>query len=217
MKNLEIFDHIKDRSLMAVLVVDRVEEAVNTANALIKGGVSVVELTLRTPIAIEAIQAVIDNCPGMLVGAGTVLKPEQVERVKKAGAHFALSPGVNANVLIESNNFELPFIPGIATPSELQTAIDLGCTCLKLFPAEPLGGMPYLKSLSEPYKHLNIKYIPLGGININNFSSYLSCPEVISIGGSWLTPETLIKEQSWEKITTIAEESIRIIGKKSNC
>jgi len=213
MKKFEIFDHITVRSLMAVLVVDKVEEAVNTANALIKGGVSVIELALRTPIAIEAIKAVVDSCPEMLVGAGTVLKPKQIESVKKAGAHFALSPGINTDVILESNNYELPFIPGIATPSELQEAIDIGCTCLKLFPVEPLGGVPYLKSMAEPYKHLNIKYVPLGGISMKNFNEYLSYSEVIAVGGSWLTPKTLIKEQSWHKITAIAKESIRRIEK----
>ena len=213
MKKFEIFDHITVRSLMAVLVVDKVEEAVNTANALIKGGVSVVELAWRTPMAIEAIKAVVDSCPETLVGAGAVLKPKQIESVKKAGAHFALSPGINTDVILESNNYELPFIPGIATPSELQEAIDIGCTCLKLFPVEPLGGVPYLKSMAEPYKHLNIKYVPLGGISMKNFNEYLSYSEVIAVGGSWLTPKTLIKEQSWHKITAIAKESIRLIEK----
>lgn len=213
MKKFEIFDHITTRSLMAVLVVDQVEEAVNAANALIKGGVSVIELALRTPIALEAIKAVIDSCPKMLVGAGTVLQPKQIESVKKAGAHFALSPGINTDVILESNDCDLPFIPGIATPSELQEAIDIGSTCVKLFPVEPLGGVHYFKSISEPYKHLNIKYVPLGGISMKNFNEYLSYSEVIAVGGSWLTPKTLIKEQSWHKITSIAKESIRLIEK----
>ena len=117
------------------------------------------------------------------------------------------------NIIHGSNNYELPFIPGIATPSELQEAIDIGCTCLKLFPVEPLGGVPYLKSMAEPYKHLNIKYVPLGGISMKNFNEYLSYSEVIAVGGSWLTPKTLIKEQSWHKITAIAKESIRLIEK----
>ncbi len=213
MNKFEIFDHIKPRSLMAVLVVDQVKEAVNAANALIKGGVSVIELALRTPIALEAMKAVVDSCPEMIVGAGTVLQPKQIESVKKAGAHFALSPGINTDVILESHDCDLPFIPGIATPSELQEAINVGSTCVKLFPVEPLGGVPYLKSISEPYKHLNIKYVPLGGISMKNFNEYLSYSEVIAIGGSWLTPKTLIKEQSWDKITSIAKESIGLIKK----
>ena len=174
MKTIDIIEHISARLLVAVLVVDQVEEAVNTAKALLNGGVSAIELALRTPNAIEAIQAVVDSCPDMLVGAGTVIKPGQIESVKNAGAHFALSPGVNTDIIVESRNCELPFVPGIATPSELQKVVDLGCTFVKLFPAETLGGLPYLKSMSEPYKHLGIKYIPLGGMSMNNFNEYLS-------------------------------------------
>ena len=102
-----------------------------------------------------------------------ILQPKQIESVKKAGAHFALSPGINTDVILESHDCDLPFIPGIATPSELQEAIDVGSTCVKLFPVEPLGGVPYLKSISEPYKHLNIKYVPLGGISMKNFNEYV--------------------------------------------
>ena len=214
MKKIEILDHISERSLMAVLVVDQVEEAINTSKALLKGGVSVIELALRTSVAIEAISAVVDHCPGMLVGAGTGISLEQVESVKKAGAHFALSPGLNTNIILEGNNCDLPFIPGIASPTELQLALEVGCNCLKLFPAEPIGGLPYLKSISEPYKHLEVKYIPLGGINIDNFNDYLSCPEVIAVGGSWLTPKTLIKSKDWENITAIAQKSVEIVAKQ---
>ncbi len=216
MNKLEIFKKITARSLIAVLIVDEIEEAVDAANALLKGGVSVIELALRTSVAFEAIRAVIDNCPDMLVGAGTVLQPGQVENAVKAGAHFALSPGINKDVIREAADIKLPFVPGISTPSELQQAIDLDCRQVKLFPAEPLGGLPYLMGLASPYKHLQVKYIPLGGVNISNMGDYLSYPDVMAVGGSWLTPKGVIKEGAWEKVTDMAKISIKMIGMQVN-
>lgn len=206
-----IAQHIERCGIIAVLVIDDVKDAVPTAKALLAGGVNVMELTLRTPAAMEALRAIKAGVPDMMAGVGTILTPEQVSDVVAAGAAFGVAPGVNPRVVKAAREAGLSFGPGILTPSEIELAVELGCTMLKFFPAEPSGGLPYLKAMVSPFAHLNLKFIPLGGINAKNMGMYLSDPCIAALGGSWLAPRDLIKAGAWDKITELAAEATDII------
>jgi 2-dehydro-3-deoxyphosphogluconate aldolase/(4S)-4-hydroxy-2-oxoglutarate aldolase len=147
----------------------------------------------------------------MLAGAGTVLTAGQVSEVKTGGADFAVAPGYNPEVLDASVKAGLPFAPGIATPSEIEGAVSRGCRILKFFHAEGMGGLGYLKCINSPYKFLNIRYIPLGGLNTGNMRAYLEAPEVIALGGSWLAPSKMIADNDWDGIAKNADEAVRIL------
>ena len=151
--------------------------------------------------------------PEMIAGIGTVITPEQVNQVKEAGAAFGMAPGMNPLVVREAHRVGLPFAPGIATPSDIEQALGCRCRLLKYFPAEACGGMEYLKSMSAPYAHLNLKYIPLGGLNANNVETYLEQPIVHALGGSWIAPRDLVKKQDWTAITVNARQASEIVAK----
>jgi 2-dehydro-3-deoxyphosphogluconate aldolase/(4S)-4-hydroxy-2-oxoglutarate aldolase len=207
----EIFDRIERAGVIAVLVVDRVEHGPPLAEALQAGGIDAMELTLRTPAATDALKAIRRDVPSMLAGIGTVLTPEQVEQVLEADAAFGVAPGLNPRVVERAQTLGLPFAPGVATPSDIEKAVELGCRELKFFPAEPSGGMKYLSSMSAPYAHLGLRFIPLGGLNVENMGSYLAAPIVPAVGGSWIAPRTLIKQEDWPAITQNAAQATRMI------
>jgi 2-dehydro-3-deoxyphosphogluconate aldolase/(4S)-4-hydroxy-2-oxoglutarate aldolase len=197
--------------IIAVLVVDRVEDAVPLARALLTGGVNVMELTLRTPAAIDALKAIRAEVPEMIAGVGTILTTEQVKQVVDAGAAFGVAPGLNPRVMQAAGEAGLSFAPGVLTPSDIELAVEHGCKVLKFFPAEPSGGLAYLKAMAAPYAHLGLKFVPLGGLNAKNMASYLANPDIAALGGSWLAPRDLIQEGAWDKITTLAKEAVQII------
>lgn len=203
----DIAKKIEKCGVVAVLTVERAEDAVSLARALLKGGVEAMELTLRTPAAIDALRAVVDEVPQMLAGVGTVLTPEQVQKVHEAGAAFAVAPGTNRTVLQVAKGLGLPFAPGVATPSEIEEALDLGCRILKFFPAEPMGGLAYLKSMAAPYAHLGIRFMPLGGVNAQNMADYMKSPLVLGVGGSWIAKKDAIAAHNWDAITATAHEA----------
>ncbi len=147
----------------------------------------------------------------MMAGIGTILTPEQVNNVAEAGAVFGVAPGTNPNVLKAAMDAGLSFAPGVATPSDIERALELGCRVLKFFPAEPSGGMPYLKSMAGPYKHLGLAFMPLGGINARNMSAYLETDMVPAVGGSWLAKRDVIRNHQWQTITENAREATQII------
>lgn len=186
--------------VVAVLVVDDASDAVPLARALLDGGIDAMELTLRTPAALEALAAIKAHVPEMLAGIGTILRPEQVRQVYDAGAAFGVAPGLNPRVVEAAQKIALPFAPGIATPSDLERALEMGCRDVKFFPAEPLGGLKYLKSLAAPYAHLGVRFVPLGGLTLENMGSYLADPLVLAVGGSWLAPRDLIQAGDWGAI-----------------
>lgn len=186
--------------LIAVLVVDDPEDVVPLARALYRGGIRAVELTLRRPDALKILRILVDEMPELVVGAGTVLTDAQVEDVKAAGAAFGVSPGFNPSVVEHARELGLPFAPGVSSPSEVELAWGLGCNVLKLFPAESLGGIKYVKTLMGPYGHLHLKFIPLGGLDEENFMNYLCEPEILAVGGSWLTPLKMIRARAWNLI-----------------
>jgi len=211
----EITRLIRETGVIAVLEIEDVKHAVPTAKALLKGGVSAIELTLRTPAAMDAARAILAEVPETLLGLGTVLNPSQVKEAVKAGVAFGVAPGCNPEVLNIARESGLPFAPGIMTPSDIEIAVEHGCRVLKFFPAETSGGMKYLKSIAGPYSYLNLEYIPLGGLNINNAASYLESPLVCALGGSWLAKREVIREEKWEVITENAREIVRIIREKN--
>ena len=147
----------------------------------------------------------------MLAGVGTILSPDQVDEVVEAGAAFGVAPGLNVKVIERSKDLGMPFAPGILTPSEIELAVELGCRELKFFPAEPSGGIKYLRSMYAPYAHLGLQFLPLGGINAANMAGYLFDAAVPAIGGSWLAPRKVIQEQNWSVVIDHATEARRVI------
>ncbi|MGB0155131.1 MAG: bifunctional 4-hydroxy-2-oxoglutarate aldolase/2-dehydro-3-deoxy-phosphogluconate aldolase [Verrucomicrobiales bacterium] len=196
-----------DTRLLAVLVIDDLESAVPLAESLLAGGIQAMELTLRTPVAIEAACRIREAVPEMMLGIGTVLNTDQVDEVVKAGAAFAVSPGVNPTVIRYASAAGLPFGPGIMTPTEIDASVQEGCRLLKFFPAESSGGLAHLINISAPYNHLGLKFIPLGGVNLGNLETYLGNDLIGAVGGSWIAPRDLIAERNWKKIESNAREA----------
>ncbi len=198
---------IHSAKIIAVVVIDDPDDAVPLACALLDGGLSAIELTLRTPSAFESLERIRGHCPEMMAGLGTVIATGQVERAAAAGAAFAVAPGLNPKVVAAAQAAALPFAPGIATPSDIEGAVDLGCKLLKFFPAEPSGGVAYLNSMAAPYAHLGLEYIPLGGLDENNFLRYLAMQNIPAVGGSWIAPRNLIQNKAWATITANARQA----------
>lgn len=198
----EIIKKMKEAKIIATLTIDELEGVVPLAGTLWQSGIRAIELTLRTDCALHAIEKVRKKFPDMLVGVGTVIFKQQVRDVINAGAHFAVAPGTNGTVIEEAKKLGLPFAPGIATPSDIEKAVSLDCRVLKYFPAEKLGGIPYLESISQPYQHLGIQFIPLGGIGENNMKGYINHPLILAIGGSWIATKMMIDQKDWEAILT---------------
>lgn len=203
----ELGQKIQRSKLIAVLVIDRVEDAVPVAEALLRGGVDIMELTLRTPAAIDALKEIRSRVPDMTAGIGTILEKSQVDKVVAAGAAFGVSPAVNTEILAYAKEQGLPFGPGVMTPTDIDQSVAQGCRLLKYFPAESSGGLNHLKNISAPYAHLGLKFIPLGGINVDNMRDYLHSNLIAAIGGSWLAPRDLIANQDWNRIEMNASEA----------
>lgn len=192
--------------VVPVLVIDNVEDAVPIAKALVAGGIRVLEVTLRTPAAIEVIKEIATNVPGALIGAGTVTNAQQLKQVTEAGAKFAISPGLTADLLDAANDGSIALIPGISSISELMVGLDKGYTHFKFFPAEASGGVPTLKSIGGPFP--DVKFCPTGGINPGNYQDYLALNNVMCCGGSWLCPDALVKDKKWDEITKLAKAAV---------
>lgn len=212
-----ILKRVVQSGIIAVLELEKVDDALPVVDALFAGGISAIELTLRTSAAISSIEVIAKQRPEMTVGVGTVIFSDQVAKISQAGAHFGVSPGFNPSIVDEAMRLELPFAPGIATPSELEWALSKGCKLLKFFPAEPCGGVAYLKSLNAPYSYLGLSYIPLGGIDGEKLPAYAAMKEVKAIGGSWIAPRNLIKKHAWDEISRRAADArqIWIAGKQA--
>ncbi|MDR2445064.1 MAG: bifunctional 4-hydroxy-2-oxoglutarate aldolase/2-dehydro-3-deoxy-phosphogluconate aldolase [Spirochaetaceae bacterium] len=211
MMNETITKKIEISAIIAVLVIDDAADAVPLAKALLRGGVDAIELTLRTPAALDALLKIKAEVPGITAGIGTILTPVQVREAKEHGADFGVAPGYNPTVLKSARIMGLPYAPGVSTASEIETAYEMGCKTLKLFPAESLGGISYLESVNAPYAHLGIRYIPLGGVGIGNLKAYLENEAILAVGGSWLAPRKLINEKNWDRISKNCEEAIGIV------
>lgn len=191
--------------VIPVLVIERLEDAVPTAEALVAGGVRVLEVTLRTPAGLPAIEAMARAVPQAIVGAGTLRTAQDVAAVRSAGARFAVSPGFTTALAEACQAAGLPLLPGVATPSEVMAALDAGFRFLKFFPAEAAGGVPMLKSLAGPFP--DVAFCPTGGIQPGNAASYLALPNVRVCGGSWLTPADAVRAGQWSRITELARKA----------
>lgn len=192
--------------VVPVLVIHEVEHAIPLAKALIAGGIKVLEVTLRTPAALAVIKTIAENVPEAIIGAGTVTNAQQLKEVTEAGAKFAISPGMTADLLAAGASGGIPLIPGISSISDLMKAKDAGYTHLKFFPAEASGGVKALKSIGGPFPE--ITFCPTGGIGPANFTEYLSLSNVQCVGGSWLAPDDAIRNGDWNKITDLAKAAI---------
>lgn len=202
---------LSEARLVAVLVIDELESAVPVAEALLRGGVTAMELTLRTPVAFDAAAAIREACPEMRIGIGTILSPDQVVPALAAGAEFGVSPGVNPEVIRKAAEAGLPFGPGVMTPTDVDVAIREGCRLLKFFPAESSGGLKHLANLAAPFAHLGPKFLPLGGIHLGNLADWLGSDHVAAVGGSWLAPRDTILAKDWAKIEANAREAIAVV------
>ena len=201
-----MIERIDNAGIIAVLIIDQIKHAIPLVQALLAGGVDVIELTLRTPVAIKAAEVIKKEVPEICLGFGTVLTTDQVNAVVDAGADFAVAPGCNPKVISAAIKHGLSFAPGIMTPTDIELAVEHGCRILKYFPAETSGGMDHLNSMVAPYRYLGLKFIPLGGCNIKNAENYLKSSLISAIGGSWVAKRDLIQNEDWETITNNARE-----------
>ena len=192
--------------VVPVIVIKKIEQAVPLALALLKGGIKVLEVTLRSEAAIDAIRLLSREVPDAIVGAGTVANPEDLEAVASAGAVFAISPGLTPSLLDAANRGPIALIPGIATASELMLGMEMGYTAFKFFPAEAAGGLPMLKSIGGPFPQ--ITFCPTGGVSQKNFNDYLALANVACVGGSWIVPPKEIEMENWDTVTKLAENAV---------
>lgn len=205
-----VFDvsaRIHELGVVPVLAVERAEAALPLGDALLEGGLPIAEVTFRTDAAAEVIQTLSSERPDLLVGAGTVLTVDQLKAAVACGAKFAVAPGLNPEVVRAAGDYGLPFMPGVATATDIEAALALGCDTLKYFPAELMGGIKMLKALYGPYGHTGVRFLPTGGVSEDNLAAYLGEPFVAAVGGTWVARKDDIAEGRWE---AIAERCRRI-------
>lgn len=203
-----MLNELLKRPVIPVIVIQDAHDAEPLMEALLKGGLDVIEVTCRTVAAQEAITRIKKAFPEVLIGAGTVVTPEQARMCVDAGVGFGLAPGLNPVTVEYFKQHNTLFIPGIATPSEIEQGLSLGCKLLKFFPAGALGGLGMLKNLSAPYAALGVKFCPTGGVNLDNMNDYLSLPTVSAIGGSWVATQKQIADKDWDTITRQVKEAL---------
>lgn len=194
--------------VVPVVVLQDAAHAVPLAQALLAGGIDVIEITLRTPCALEAIAAVAREVPDMQVGAGTLLGADDVRRAQDAGARFGLSPGHSPALLRAVAEAGLPFVPGVMTPGEVMAAREAGYRLMKLFPATVAGGLDMLKALASPFG--DVRFCPTGGVSLDNLGGFLKQPNVALVGGSWLAPAAALQAGDWSQITTLARQAMAL-------
>lgn len=207
---MDIFDEIAAHRVVPVIVIENADDALPLADALIEGGLPVAEITVRTEAAIDAIRLIAKHRPEIMIGAGTVLSEEQLHAVQDAGAAFALAPGIDRAVLSEARKIGLPFVPGVMTPSDIQTALRAGCNRVKFFPAVASGGLDMLKSLAAPHRHTGLRFNPTGGITSETMNDWLNHDFVFAIGGSWIASASDISAHQWDRIAAKAEAASQV-------
>lgn len=198
--------------LVCVAVIDKADDAVPLTEALIAGGLNCIEVTFRTKDAAESIARIRKALPHAVVGAGTLLTPDNVKAAVDAGAQFGVAPGLSEAVSKASHDAKLPLFPGVITPSEVMRALDLGWKHLKFFPAETFGGVNVLKALAGPFGHTGVKFIPTGGITATTLPNYLAVPQVAAVGGSWMAEKKLVAEKNWKQISALTAEAMKVIA-----
>lgn len=203
--NPALAQSLKAAGVVPVLTISSAGEGVSLARALVAGGLDLIEVTLRTPASLDVIARIKSEVPEARVGAGTVLTPELGAQAIKAGARFIVAPGMTPRLLEAAEQWPVPFLPGAATASEAMALADLGYQVLKFFPAEPAGGVRYLKALASPLP--GILFCPTGGIDAGNAADYLDLPNVVAVGGSWVAPAKKVAAQDWPAITALATQA----------
>lgn len=205
----EVLEKLGKIGIVPVVVLDDAKDAENLGRALMEGGLPCAEVTFRTAAAEESIRILSEKFPEMIVGAGTVLTVEQVDRAVKAGAKFIVSPGTNPKVVDYCVKNNIPITPGTCTPSNVETALEFGLDVVKFFPAEPSGGLNFIKAIAAPY--VGVKFMPTGGINAKNVRDYLAYDRIIACGGSWMVTKDLIKAGDFEQIKKLTAEAAAIV------
>ncbi|MFT2722686.1 bifunctional 4-hydroxy-2-oxoglutarate aldolase/2-dehydro-3-deoxy-phosphogluconate aldolase [Helicobacter pylori] len=204
----KIIEVLQISPIVPVVVIEDIKDAVPLAQSLVEGGIHIIEVTLRSSCALEAIELIAKNVPKMRVGAGTILNPTQLEQAQNRGAEFLISPGLTIKLLEYAKKKDMPLIPGVSSSSEVMQALELGYNALKFFPAEYCGGVKLLNAFNGPFK--GVRFCPTGGISADNMRSYLNLENVLCVGGSWLTPKNLIQNKEWDKITEICKRSLAL-------
>ena len=197
--------------VIPVVTLTEAETAVDLARALLAGGLRTIEVTLRTPAGLAGIEAIARAVPGICIGAGTVLSAEDLRRAAQAGASFAVSPGCTAALLAAGASAPIPYLPAIATASELMEGLAAGYRCFKFFPAAAAGGIPMLKALSAPFP--DVRFCPTGGITQETAGAYLALPNVACVGGSWITPADVLARRDWKRVEALAREAASLAGR----
>jgi 2-dehydro-3-deoxyphosphogluconate aldolase/(4S)-4-hydroxy-2-oxoglutarate aldolase len=196
--------------IVPVIVIDNAESAVPLTKALVEGGLPCVEVTFRTAAAEDSIRRIAGSCPEVLVGAGTVIRVDQAERAINAGARFIVAPGFNPRVVDYCQSRAMAVFPGVCTPTEIEAAMERGLMNLKFFPAEPMGGLAYLKAISAPYSQ--VRFIPTGGVSLENVRSYLSFNRVLACAGTWLAPKEWISAGDFDQVRRTVSEAVQIVS-----
>ena len=202
---ITINDVMTTSPVMPVMVINQLDLAVPLAQALVAGGLKVLEITLRTPVALEAIRRIKAEVPGAIVGAGTIINTSTLDQALAAGAEFIVSPGVTDNLLAAALSSGIPILPGVVTPSEVMHLLEKGLTAMKFFPAEAAGGIPMLKSIGGPLPQ--VIFCPTGGVTPKNAPDYLALSNVACVGGSWMAPADLVDAGDWTEITRRASQA----------
>ncbi|MEI6194751.1 MAG: bifunctional 4-hydroxy-2-oxoglutarate aldolase/2-dehydro-3-deoxy-phosphogluconate aldolase [Verrucomicrobiota bacterium] len=205
---MSIQQYIADRRILSAAVIDSPSHAVPLANALLAGGLDVMEVTFRNAHAAECIRRIRAEVPQMCVGAGTLLTPAQMDEARSAGAQFGVSPGFNPTVVRAAVERRFLFIPGVLTPGEMEQSLELGCPWVKFFPAVAAGGVDFIKAVAAPYAHTELRLIPLGGVTEQTLADYLELPLVVAVGGSWLTDRKLAAGGRWNDITELTRRAM---------
>jgi 2-dehydro-3-deoxyphosphogluconate aldolase/(4S)-4-hydroxy-2-oxoglutarate aldolase len=211
MSSKEIYSKLSAYGVIPVIAIEEEESALPLADALIKGGLPVAEITFRTPAAAKVIARIHSERPEIILGAGTLLSLEHLSLAYTSGASFGVAPGLNPKIVIEANRLGLPFIPGTVTPTEIEQALSLGTKNLKFFPAAASGGLEMIKALAGPYAHAGIKFVPTGGVNLNNLEEYLRADIVLCLGGTWIAPREAISAGNWIQITDNCLKTMELV------
>ncbi|HEV2148377.1 MAG TPA: bifunctional 4-hydroxy-2-oxoglutarate aldolase/2-dehydro-3-deoxy-phosphogluconate aldolase [Longimicrobiaceae bacterium] len=206
----DALERLRETRIVPVIVIEDAEDAVPLARALVEGGLPCAEVTFRTAAAAEALGRITEAYPEMLAGAGTVLTPEQAARARDAGAKFVVSPGLNPAVVDWCLENAMPVFPGVCTPTEIEMALGKGLRTVKFFPAEPIGGLPYLKAIAAPYGM--VEFIPTGGIGVGHLEAYLGFDRVVAVGGSWMVKQEWIRGGDFDRVRREAEGAVRAVA-----
>ena len=199
-----------DNKILPVLVIHDQKKAIDLAKCLYDSGIRNIEIALRTDSSKKSVDNIVNSPIPLNVGIGTILTIDDLIFAKQVGANFGLSPSTDPQIIQKSIELDFNFIPGISTPTEISMAVKYGINKLKFFPAENLGGMGYLNTINSPFKHLNLKYVVLGGINQTNFTKYTESDKVIGVGGSWIADEMLIEKSNWDEISIRAKKFLEL-------